>query len=93
MRVAELATRQHGVVASLELGRLVPLCERSSGRRGLGALPPPATNVPLIGYEAHHHRAAFERDHARDALLLAAGYGAAQIRRPLASSAGASASC
>ena len=55
-------------------------------------LPPPATNVLVLGHEVdalwpkhrlvveldgfgfHRHRAAFERDRARDAALQAAGY-------------------
>lgn len=55
-------------------------------------LPPPRTNVTVLGREAdvvwpqaglvveldgwsfHHHRAAFERDRARDAAMQAAGY-------------------
>jgi hypothetical protein len=55
-------------------------------------IPPPVTNVLILGYEVdalwprqrliveldgfafHRHRAAFERDRARDAVLLVAGY-------------------
>ena len=85
-------------------------------------LPPPVTNVPVLGHEVdalwrrqgvvvemdgfafHRHRAAFERDRARDAELVAAGYRvvrltnrrlldepaviAAQLRRLLATSGG-----
>jgi very-short-patch-repair endonuclease/predicted transcriptional regulator of viral defense system len=61
-------------------------------RRHLADLPPPHTNVSILGQEAdacwprhrlvvemdswefHGHRAAFERDRARDAALQAAGY-------------------
>jgi Transcriptional regulator, AbiEi antitoxin/Protein of unknown function (DUF559) len=61
-------------------------------RAHLGDLPPPATNVLILGHEVdaywprhlvvveldgfayHRHRAAFERDRARDAAMQAAGY-------------------
>jgi very-short-patch-repair endonuclease len=61
-------------------------------RGHLAGLPPPQTNVLVLGLEVdaywpskhlvveldgyayHHHRAAFERDRARDAAMQAAGY-------------------
>jgi hypothetical protein len=69
-----------------------PLEDRFAGFCEASRLPPPATNVLVLGHEVdvlwpaarliveldgfefHAHRAAFERDRARDTRLLLAGY-------------------
>ncbi len=79
------AARRPTTTASPLEDRFAEFCEEQG-------LPPPATNVLLLGYEVdalwarqrlviemdsfafHRHRAAFERDRARDAELVAAGY-------------------
>jgi len=76
---------------SPEMGR-TPLEDRVLALCREHSLPPPATNVELLGHEVdalwpserlvveadgygfHAHRAAFERDRARDAARQAAGY-------------------
>ena len=84
-------------LARAATGARSPLEERFASFCWEHQLPPPATNVDVLGYEVdalwgkqrlvveldgfffHRHRAAFERDRARDARLQAAGYHAIRV--------------
>ncbi len=101
--VAEVCERGHGRRALRPIRRLLASAHASTRTRSpledrflrfcrRHRLPPPATNVTVLGHEVdaawpaaglvveldswefHAHRAAFERDRARDTRLLLAGY-------------------